>query len=99
MFALITMWHPRLIRGIRVAHIFSFLCCVFVLFVLVLYPMLQVFLNCLFWTSPSVSSNIYLHLPSFAFTTVRHIISYSDWFGQHIGTSTVFICGFNNVTY
>jgi hypothetical protein len=40
---------PLVFGGIRVAHLFSFLCCVFDLFVFVLclvYPMLSVSLDC-----------------------------------------------------
>ena len=42
---------PPVFSGVRVAHRFSFLCCVFVLFVFVLclvYPLLPVFLDCPF---------------------------------------------------
>jgi len=53
--------------GVRVAHPFSFLCCVFVLFVFVLcpvYPMLPVSLDCPFLIAPSVFSNVYLQTSS-----------------------------------
>jgi len=51
--------------GVRVAHLFSFLCCVVLLclFVFVLclvYPMLPVFLDFPFLIGSSVSPNVYL---------------------------------------
>ena len=57
--------HP-VFDGVRVAYRFSFLCCVFVLFVFVLsfvYPLLTYSLNCPFLIAPSVFSNVYvLHI-------------------------------------
>jgi hypothetical protein len=50
--------------GVRVAHLFIFLCCVFVLFVFVLclvYSMLPLSLDCPLLISPTVFSNVYLH--------------------------------------
>ena len=54
---------PPVYGRIRVAHNFSLLCCVFVLFVFVLCivcPMLPVSLDCPFLIAPSVFSNVYL---------------------------------------
>ena len=53
---------PQLFDGIRVAHHFSFLRCVFTLFVFVLcfvYPMLPVSLDCQFFIGPSVFCYVY----------------------------------------
>ena len=44
--------------GVRVAHLFSFLCCVFAL--CLVYPMLPVSLDCQFLIAPSVFCNAYL---------------------------------------
>ena len=49
--------------GVRVAHLFSFLCCVFILSVFVLcpvWPMLPVSLDCPFFVVLLVFSNVYL---------------------------------------
>ena len=48
---------------VRVAHLLSFLCCIFILFVFVLflmYPVLPVSLDCPFLIAPSVFSNVYV---------------------------------------
>jgi hypothetical protein len=53
--------HPPVLCGVHIAHLFSFLCCVFVLFVFILclvYPMLPVSRDCLHPVScvPNVAS-------------------------------------------
>ena len=48
---------PVYTGGVNVAHLFSFLCCVFCH--LLVYPMLPVSLDCPFRIIPSVFSNIY----------------------------------------
>ena len=53
----------RCFGEVHVAHYFGFLCCVFVMFVLVLClvcPMLPVSLGCPFLIAPSVFNNVYL---------------------------------------
>ena len=59
---------PQILCGVRVAHLFSFLCCVlwvfFALFIFVLClvcPTFPVSLDCSFLIVPSVFSNVYFH--------------------------------------
>jgi len=52
---------PPDVGGVRVAHLYSFLCFVLFVFILCLvYPMLPVSLDCPFLIAPSVFSNVYL---------------------------------------
>ena len=56
--------------GVRVAHDFSFLCCVFALFVFVLCilcPMLPVSQDCPFLITPSVFYDVYFRLSEFLY--------------------------------
>ena len=54
--------HP-VFGGVRVAHLFSFLCCVLFVCVLCLAcPMLPVSFECPFLIAPSVFSNVYIQL-------------------------------------
>ena len=64
-----TAYHSRshgfilVFGGVCIAHLFTFLCCVFALRVFVLclaYPMLPLSLDCPFSIAPSVFFNIYL---------------------------------------
>ena len=51
--------------GVHVGHLFSFQCCIFALFIIVLChvcPMFLVSLDCLVVIAPSVFANVYLSL-------------------------------------
>ena len=65
--------------GVRVVHIFSFLCCVVFLFVCLRpvsrYPMLPVSLDCPFLITPSVFSNIYLQCNDIVVIYISNMIS------------------------
>jgi len=69
---------PTVFGGVGVAHLISFLCCVFVLFVVVLcrlYLMLPVPLDSPFLIAPSVLANVYLQRVS-GFDRLLRIFSY-----------------------
>ena len=70
---------PHVFVGVRVVHIFSFLCCVVFLFVCLRpvsrYPMLPVSLDCLFLIAPSVFTYIYLQCNDIAVIYISNMIS------------------------
>ena len=53
------MCSPPVFGGVSVAHIFSFMRCVFVFVLYLAYPMWPDSLDCLFLIAPSIFSNVY----------------------------------------